>query len=136
VGVGADLVHVPRLEQALARHPGFATRVYTPAEIAYCEQHRSPGARYAARFAAKEAVLKALGTGLARGMRWQDVEILAGPARRPVVALHGAVAETARQLGVRGVQVSLSHADDYAFACAVTDPLAAATDVAMTATHP
>jgi holo-[acyl-carrier protein] synthase len=135
VGVGADLVHVPRLEQALARHPGFATRVYTPAEIAYCEQHRAPGPRYAARFAAKEAVLKALGTGLARGMRWQDVEILAGPARRPVVALHGAVADTARRLGVREVQVSLSHADEYAFACAVTDPLSAGTDAAGSVTN-
>src|SRR5205823_3461320 len=123
VGVGTDLVHVPRLEQALARHPRFATRVYTGAEIAYCEQHREPGPRYAARFAAKEAVLKALGTGLARGMRWQDVEIVAGPARQPLVQLHGAVAETARRLGVRAVQVSLSHAGEYALACAVTDPV-------------
>lgn len=126
MGVGTDLVHVPRLEQALARHPGFATRVYTRTEIAYCEQHREPGPRYAARFAAKEAVLKALGTGLARGMRWQDVEIVAGPARRPLVMLHGAVAETARRQGVRAVQVSLSHAGEYALACAVTEPVATA----------
>ncbi len=125
MGVGTDLVHVPRIEEVLARHPGFAARVYTPTEIAYCEQHRVPGPRYAARFAAKEAVLKALGTGLARGMRWQDVEILAGPARRPVVRLHGAVAETARRLGVREVQISLSHAGEYALACAVTEPVGA-----------
>ena len=121
MGVGTDLVHVPRLEQVLARHPAFATRVYTPSEIAYCEQHREPGPRYAARFAAKEAVLKALGTGLARGMRWQDVEIVAGPAREPRVVLHGAVAETARRQGVQAVQVSLSHAGEYALACAVTE---------------
>ena len=121
MGVGTDLVHVPRLEQVLARHPGFVARVYTPAEIAYCEQHREPGPRYAARFAAKEAVLKALGTGLARGMRWQDVEILAGPAREPRVVLHGAVAETARRQGVQAVQVSLSHAGEYALAYAVTE---------------
>ena len=121
MGVGTDLVHVPRLEQALARHPDFARRVYTPGEIAYCEQHREPAPRYAARFAAKEAVLKALGTGLARGMRWQDVEIVAGPAREPRVVLHGAVAETARRQGVRAVQVSLSHAGEYALACAVTE---------------
>jgi len=125
VGVGTDLVHVPRLEQALARHAGFAARVYTPAEIAYCEEHRQPGPRYAARFAAKEAVLKALGTGLARGMRWQDVEIVAGPARQPLVVLHGVVAEVARQQGVRAVQLSLSHAGEYALACAVTEPVAA-----------
>jgi holo-[acyl-carrier protein] synthase len=126
MGVGTDLVHVPRLEQALDRHPGFATRVYTPAEIAYCRGHREPGPRFAARFAAKEAVLKALGTGLARGMRWQDVEILVGPARRPLVVLRGAVAETAQRLGVRAVQVSLSHAGEYALACAVTEPAGAA----------
>jgi holo-[acyl-carrier protein] synthase len=125
VGVGTDLVHVPRLEAVLERHPGFTRRVYTGAEIAYCEQHRVPGPRYAARFAAKEAVLKALGTGLARGMRWQDVEIVAGPARRPLVVLHGAVAEVARRMGVREVQVSFSHEGDYALAFAVTEPLAA-----------
>jgi len=124
--VGTDLVHVPRLEQVMARHAGFAARVYTRGEIAYCEQHREPGPRFAARFAAKEAVLKALGTGLARGMRWQDVEIVAGPARQPLVVLHGAVAESARRLGVRAVQVSLSHAGEYALAYAVTEPLAAA----------
>src|SRR5205823_4648820 len=122
VGVGTDLVHVPRLEQALARHPRFATRVYTGAEIAYCEQHREPGPRYAARFAAKEAVLKALGTGLARGMRWQDVEIVSRPDRVPLVSLHGRVADVARRLGVRAVQVSLSHDGEYAVACAVTEP--------------
>ncbi len=125
MGVGTDLVHVPRLQQVLARHVGFVARVYTPTEIAYCEEHREPGPRYAARFAAKEAVLKALGTGLARGMRWQDVEIVAGPARQPRVVLHGAVAEVARQQGVRAVQLSLSHAGEYALACAVTEPIAA-----------
>jgi holo-[acyl-carrier protein] synthase len=125
VGVGTDLVHIPRLEEVLERHPSFVARVYTGAEVAYCEQHRAPGPRFAARFAAKEAVLKALGTGLARGMRWQDVEILAGPARQPLVVLHGAVAETARRLGVAAVQVSLSHAGEYALACAVTESLRA-----------
>jgi holo-[acyl-carrier protein] synthase len=121
--VGTDLVHVPRLEQAIARHPGFVARVYTPTEIAYCALHREPGPRYAARFAAKEAVLKALGTGLARGMRWKDVEIVAGAARQPRGVLHGLVAETARRQGVRTVLISLSHAGEYALACAVTEPV-------------
>ncbi len=123
MGIGVDLVHMPRLARVLERHPRFVQRVYTAAEIAYCEEHRDPLPRYAARFAAKEAVLKALGTGLARGMRWQDVEITVGPARRPLVVLHGAVAEAARRLGVRAVQVSLSHAGDYALASAITEPL-------------
>lgn len=123
MGVGTDLVHVPRLAHVIARHPGFAARVYTPAEIAYCERHREPTARYAARFAAKEAVLKALGTGLARGMRWQDVEVVVGPAGAPAVALHGEVAATAVRLGVRDVQLSVAHDGEYALAYAVTDPL-------------
>jgi holo-[acyl-carrier protein] synthase len=97
--------------------------VYTRAEIAYCEAHREAASRYAARFAAKEAVLKALGTGLARGMRWQDVEIVSQPDRVPRVSLHGRVADVARRLGVRAVQVSLAHDGDYALACAVTEPL-------------
>ena len=109
MGVGTDLVQVARLAEAMARHPGFAARLFTVAEIAYCEQHRVPAPRYAARFAAKEAVLKALGTGLARGMRWQDVEVVAAPNRRPLVRLHGAVAAAARAQGVIEVQLSIAH---------------------------
>jgi holo-[acyl-carrier protein] synthase len=122
VGVGTDLVHVPRLADALAQHPGFAARVFTRGEIAYCERHRQPAPRYAARFAAKEAVLKALGTGLGRGMRWHDVEIVAGPNREPLVRLHGEVATRARALGIVAVDVSLSHDGEYALAFAVTRP--------------
>ncbi len=123
LGVGADLVHVPRLAAVMARHPGFASRVYTGAEIAYCQRYRQPAPRFAARFAAKEAVLKALGTGLARGIRWRDVEIVPGVNRRPMVVLHGRAAEVARRLGVREVQVSLAHEGEYALAWAVTVPL-------------
>jgi holo-[acyl-carrier protein] synthase len=126
VGVGTDLVQVARLAEAMARLPGFAARLFTPAEIAYCELHRVPAPRYAARFAAKEAVLKALGTGLAWGMRWQDVEVVAAPNRRPLVRLHGAVAAAARAQGVVEVQLSITHEGEYALAFAVTQPLAAA----------
>ena len=126
VGVGTDLVHVPRLADAMARHAGFAARLFTSAEIAYCERHREPAPRYAARFAAKEAVLKALGTGLGRGMRWLDVEIVAAPSRQPLVRLHGEVAARARALGVAEVEVSLSHDGEYALAFAVTRPLESA----------
>jgi holo-[acyl-carrier protein] synthase len=124
VGVGADLVQVQRLAEALARHPGMVTRLYTDEEIAYCERHREPAARYAARFAAKEAVLKALGTGLARGMRWRDVEVVSGPHERPTVVLRGAVARLAREQGIRDIQLALTHDGAYALACAVTEPLA------------
>jgi holo-[acyl-carrier protein] synthase len=123
MGIGADLVYVPRLTAVLERQPAFVRRVYTAAEAAYCQAHRAPAPRFAGRFAAKEAVLKALGTGLARGMRWQDVEIAVGPHGAPEVRLHGAVAAWARARGVRAVHVSISHHGHYALACAVTDPL-------------
>jgi holo-[acyl-carrier protein] synthase len=125
LGVGTDIVHVPRLAAVFGRHPTFATRVFTPGEIAYCESHRDSVPRFAARFAAKEAVLKALGTGLADGMNWRDVEVVNDADRRPVVRLHGRVAAIARELGVRAVLISLSHDGEYALAHAVTDPLSA-----------
>jgi holo-[acyl-carrier protein] synthase len=123
MGIGTDLVYVPRLAAILVRQPGVVQRVYTAAEAAYCQAHRTPAPRFAGRFAAKEAVLKALGTGLARGMRWRDIEIAAGPRGAPEVRLHGAVAAWARAQGVRAVHVSISHHGDYALACAVTEPL-------------
>ena len=128
MGIGADLVYVPRLAAVLERHPAFVDRVYTAAEVAYCRAHRVSAPRFAGRFAAKEAVLKALGTGLARGMRWQDVEIVAGPRGEPVVRLHGATAALARRRGLRAIHLSLSHEGDYALACAVTDPLSLVAD--------
>jgi holo-[acyl-carrier protein] synthase len=124
VGLGTDLVQVQRLAESLSRHPGMAARLYTDEEIAYCERHHQPAARYAVRFAAKEAVLKALGTGLARGMRWRDVEVVGDLHERPTVVLHGAVARLARDLGVRDIQIALTHDGAYALACAVTEPLA------------
>jgi holo-[acyl-carrier protein] synthase len=126
VGLGADLVRVERLAQALARHPGLRDRLYTSREIAYCELHREPAARFAARFAAKEAVLKALGTGLGRGMRWRDVEVVHGARQQPEVRLHGQVAALAARLGVRAVQLALSHEGGFALACAITEPLSLA----------
>jgi len=112
------------LAAVLARHPRFATRVFTDAELSYCQQHHDAAPRLAARFAAKEAVLKALGTGLARGMRWREVEVVSGRHQQPGVRLHGAVAAAARRLGVHDVQVGLSHHGEYALACAVTVPIA------------
>lgn len=127
MGIGTDLVYVPRLAAILERQPGFVRRVYTATEIAYCQAYRAAAPRFAGRFAAKEAVLKALGTGLAQGMRWQDVEIHSGPRGEPRVRLHGAVAAFAQRCGVRAVYLSISHDGDYAVAYAVTDPVSAPT---------
>jgi holo-[acyl-carrier protein] synthase len=117
VGTGVDIAETARLEQALERHgERFVKRLYTPREIAYCERFKNRAERYAARFAAKEAAFKALGTGWAEGVRWLDVEITHQPSGKPELALTGRAEELARQLGVTRAAVSISHSDRYVVA--------------------
>jgi holo-[acyl-carrier protein] synthase len=111
--VGVDLIEIARVERALERHPSFADRVFTTAEIDYARQRRRPGRHLAARFAAKEAALKALGVG-PLGLR--EVEVVAGPP--PRLRLEGRAAEAARARGV-GLEVSLSHSREMAVAVVV-----------------
>ena len=113
-GVGLDLLEIERLERAIERRPGLATRLFTEAERAYAASRPRPAQHLAARFCAKEAVAKALGM---RAWSWQDVEVPAGGEDAEVV-LHGAVAARAGELGVR-VAVSLTHTDTTAGAVAV-----------------
>lgn len=120
VGVGVDVVEVERVERALRRWgEAFLARVYTPSE-----RNRAGGragvARLAARFAAKEAVMKALGLGWGR-LRFSDIEIVSDDNGRPVARLHGGAAQAARAAGVDEVYLSLSHARDYAAAVAVAE---------------
>jgi holo-[acyl-carrier protein] synthase len=118
LGIGTDIVEIDRVRKALER-AGFAERVFTAAEREYCEGRGAQRwASFAARFAGKEAVLKAFGTGLSAGS-WQDVEILPDAAGRPTVGLKGHFAALAAAMGVAEVHVSLSHARDYATAQAV-----------------
>jgi holo-[acyl-carrier protein] synthase len=94
VGLGADIAEIDRIEAAIARHGrAFIERVFTSQEIAYCERHRASGERYAARFAAKEATMKALGTGWRRGVRWVDIEVTRLASGRPTIELRGAARE-------------------------------------------
>jgi holo-[acyl-carrier protein] synthase len=117
VGTGVDILETPRIQQALDRHgERFLRRIYTPGERAYCAKFKNPAERYAARFAAKEAAFKALGTGWRRGVRWLDVEVTRQPGGKPELRLSGRAAEVARELGVTRMAVSLSHADHYAVA--------------------
>ena len=117
VGTGIDIAETARIEQALERHGGrFARRVYTPDEIAYCEQFKNKAERYAARFAAKEAAFKALGTGWREGVRWRDVEVAHLPSGKPELRLAGRAAELARDLHVVRMAVSLSHSNHYVVA--------------------
>lgn len=118
VTAGVDIVEVHRLS-ALAAQPRGLAGVLTERELGYCYGRRRPGEHIAARFAAKEAVLKALGTGLAPGMGWTDVEVLNHREGRPYVVLHGAVAEAAAARGLTRVDVSLSHTAHLAIAHAV-----------------
>lgn len=116
-GIGIDIVEVARIRDASRRWGSrFEGRVYTEQELAYCGETPSRYWRLAARFAAKEATLKALGTGLTTGMRWQDVEVQANPMGKPELILHGEVQRFAETHNIGVMFVSLSHTNDYAVA--------------------
>jgi holo-[acyl-carrier protein] synthase len=116
-GVGVDVVEIDRFAAALERRPRLAERCFTPAEAAYCRSRRFPPQHFAARFAAKEAVGKALGIGMTR---WREVEVVRGRGA-PTIALHGRYAARAEELGVDLVHVSLTHGRDSAVAFAVAE---------------
>jgi holo-[acyl-carrier protein] synthase len=118
--VGVDVVEVARVARLMEEHPLAAERLFTARELAYCRAKKRAGRHLAARFAAKEAVLKAFGTGLGPRMRWTDVEVINGVARRPHVELHGEVAASARRHGLDDIDISLTHAGGVALAHAVT----------------
>ena len=110
VGIGIDIEDVARIGQAIERHGRrFVDRIFSPVEIAYVERKANRYERYAARFAAKEAGMKAIGTGWRRGVRWQDFEVANLPSGRPTLRLHGEAAKIAQGLGVRNVALSLTH---------------------------
>ena len=117
VGTGIDLAEVPRLAAAIDRFGDrFLRRIFTPDEIRYCESKANRVERYAARFAAKEAGLKAIGTGWRRGVSWTDVEVRREPGGRPTLVFHGKAADFAAKLGVKRVSLSLTHTREHAMA--------------------
>jgi holo-[acyl-carrier protein] synthase len=110
VGTGVDLAEVPRIQASIERFgEKFIHRIYTPREIAYVERKANKFERYAARFAAKEAGMKAIGTGWRRGVTWQDFEVANLPSGKPTLLLHGVAAKFADKLGVKNVSLSLTH---------------------------
>jgi len=110
VGTGVDLAEVPRIQASIERFgEKFIRRIYTPKEIAYVERKANKFERYAARFAAKEAGMKAIGTGWRRGVTWQDFEVANLPSGKPTLLLHGVAAKFATKLGVKNVSLSLTH---------------------------
>jgi holo-[acyl-carrier protein] synthase len=119
-GIGIDLVHMPRLRAAIERWQGrFLHRVFTPGEIAYCQARRDPVPHFAARFAAKEAGLKALGTGLRLGIRWQELEVQRERGQAPVLLLSGRSREIGRSRGGDRMLLALTHDGEYAMAQAL-----------------
>lgn len=119
-GIGVDLVAIPRMRQVIARwQDRFLRRVFTEEEIAYCRARRDPVPHFAARFAAKEAALKALGTGLAMGLRWRELEVRRGRGEPPRLVLAGRSREISLSRGGGVMLLTLSHGGDYAMAQAV-----------------
>jgi holo-[acyl-carrier-protein] synthase len=110
LGTGVDLAEVGRIREAIERYgERFVRRIYTESEIAYVERKANRFERYAGRFAAKEAGMKAIGTGWKRGVRWQDFEVSNLPSGRPTLRLHGEAARIAEKLGVKTISLSITH---------------------------
>src|ERR1043166_8723936 len=122
VGSGIDIAEVPRIAEAIARHgQRFLHRVFTEGEITYCDSKANRMERYAARFAAKEASMKALGTGWNNGVRWRDIEVHRQPGRRPTIRFHGKAAEFAARLRATNVALSISHTPEQAIASVILE---------------
>ena len=122
VGIGMDLVQVSRVQEVLERRGERAlARFFTPGEVARCRGARSPRESFAARFAAKEAFFKALGTGWGTGGAWTEVEVVSAPSGAPSLRLHGTAARLAAERGVARVHLSLTHTDELAGAYVVLE---------------
>jgi len=120
IGIGTDITECLRIARMIERHGElFIGRIYTPDEIQYCQSRRQATQHFAGRWAAKEAVLKALGTGWVKGISWRDIEILNEPSGQPVVELRGGAKDVARGLGITNMLVSISHCHTHATAYAI-----------------
>jgi holo-[acyl-carrier protein] synthase len=122
VGTGVDITEVDRIQAAVKRFGDrFLHRVFTPAEVRYCMGKPNAAERLAARFAAKEAGMKAIGTGLRHGITWQDVEVVRLPGQRPILEFHGRAAGFAARLGCKRTHLSLSHTKEQAIAYVILE---------------
>ena len=122
IGTGIDIVAIKRIREAETKWGRrFLDRVFTEGEIRYSLNHKSPHIHLAARFASKEAMMKAVGTGLRDGIRWTDIEVINKESGRPGVVLHGKVKDIAGSMGVTGIHMSISHDEAYAIAQVVLE---------------
>jgi holo-[acyl-carrier protein] synthase len=122
VGTGVDIAEVPRIQSSIERFgERFLRRVFTDSEIDYCDSKVNRAERYAVRFAAKEAALKAIGTGLRMGISWREVEVTRLPGGRPTIAFHGVASQFAAKLGMKRAHLSLSHTKEHAIAYVILE---------------
>ena len=122
VGTGIDIAEVARVAESIQRFGDrFLQRVFTAGEIRYCDSKANSAERYAARFAAKEAAMKALGTGWNHGVRWRDVEVFREPGRRPTIKFHGKAAEFAARMQTKNISLSISHTSEQAIASVILE---------------
>jgi holo-[acyl-carrier protein] synthase len=122
VGTGIDIAEVPRIGDAIDQFgERFLLRIFTEQEREYCDSKANRTERYAARFAAKEASMKARGTGWNHGVRWRDIEVHRQPGQRPTIRFHGKAAEFARRLGATNIALSLSHTPEQAIASVILE---------------
>lgn len=117
IGTGIDLAEIPRIRQSIERYGvRFLDRIYTPREQAYCLRKRNSAESFAARFAAKEAAAKALGTGISHGVGWLEIEVVREPSGRPTIQFHGRAAQIAARIGAVHAALSITHTKDLAMA--------------------
>jgi holo-[acyl-carrier protein] synthase len=122
LGVGTDLIEIARIAGSVRRYGDrFLRRIFTPREIEYCQRKKNAAESFAARFAAKEAGAKALGTGISRGVGWLELEVTREPSGRPSLQLSGRAAERAASLGVARISLSLTHSGELALAVVVME---------------
>jgi holo-[acyl-carrier protein] synthase len=122
IGVGTDVIEIARIAQSIDRFGDrFLDRVFTPREIAYCRRKKNAAESFAARFAAKEAGAKALGTGISQGVSWLEMEVNRESGGRPTLQLTGRAAQRAGRLGIAGISLSLTHSKDIALAVVVME---------------
>ncbi len=120
-GIGIDMIEVGRIARQINSNPRFAERIYTAREIAYCERKKTKVQNYAARFAAKEAFLKAMGTGWRKGMAFQQIEVINDALGKPEIILHGRAKKMAAELKIAHIQISLSHLKEIAAAVVILE---------------
>ena len=117
--IGTDITEIKRIRRIVHTHAQFVSRIFTPREIAYCDQKKNKYEHFAARFAAKESVMKAVGKGWLQGLSWTDIEIINLPSGEPFINPRGTLIEIMKQKNITSFSVSLSHCKDYAIAMVI-----------------